>query len=431
MKKTPRLSNLCKPIAVSPLSQKKARPFALALLVTLFISTCALALVYPLFTSLILNPTYPLLPYSFSLSKRLLLLALLIGSFPLLQLIGGPLLETLAKKISERRILLLALIGEFFGLFLSTLAFEEKSYSLLLISRCLTGFFAGAAFLCLTALERLASSLTCQPTITSRAATCTGMGFVLALIAGALLSDPHLTSFFRPSLPFYTIEAGVLINFIVVWRLFTPREPLLPRNCSLVAHHCRQLGSLLKIKSLRFLYLNFFFFTLGWTITLQFLSTLLVEHFAATKPIISSTFIGLALIWFLAATVFHPFLMHRLPPKRLLVISLSITTLSLLILAITPVFLLFLHLLFIATLGAALSWKTALALISTDTSFCGKKLAATQSVASIAMIFSPLFGGLVGVYDIATIYLAAALALFLAALACIPTVLKKISHQHD
>ncbi len=356
---------------------------------------------------------------------RLFSLALLIGSFPLMQCVGGPLLEVLAKKTSARRVILFALIGEFFGLFLSTLALETTSYLLLLTSRCVTGLFAGVVLLCLTALEHLSCVAHLESTITSRTATCTGMGFVLALIVGAFLSDPHLTSFFRPSLPFYVIEMGVLINGIVVWRLFTPKSSLLPSNCSLVLHHCRQLGALLKVKLLRLLYFTFFCFTLGWTITLQFLSTLLVEHFAATKPTISSTFIGLALVWSLAITVVHRFLIYRLSLKCLLMISLSLTTLSLLLLATTHFFLFFLHLLFIATLGAALSWKTALVLISTTTSLRSKKLVVTQSVASIAMIFSPLFGGLVGLYDIATIYYAAAVALLLATVAVSVTAWKR------
>jgi len=121
---------------VSDQKDNQMRHSRIALLAILFLDNLALAIVYPLFTPLILKPIHALLPTHFSLSTRFLLLGLLISSFPLAQFLGGPFIGHLAATKTRKKAFLIALIGEFTGFFLSAVALTRLSYVLLLFKRC-------------------------------------------------------------------------------------------------------------------------------------------------------------------------------------------------------------------------------------------------------------------------------------------------------
>ncbi|MEM7175008.1 MAG: MFS transporter [Chlamydiota bacterium] len=404
------------------LTQQQQRS-RIALLAILFVDNLALAVVYPLFTPLILKPIYSLLPAHFSPSTRLLFLALLIASFPLAQFFGGPFIGNLADTMTRKKAFLIALVGELIGFFLSAFAMEQLSYPLLLCSRLVTGFFAGNLLLCLVSLADLSYYPKQRAKNFGLVATFSGAGFVIAIILGGLLSDSHLDSLFSSALPFYLTGALVFINIAILLLYFTETKAALQSPINGMAKHCKQITCILKTKKLGALYITFFFFMLGWTLTLQFLPTLLIEHFSAKKIIIALTFIGLGVTWCFSNTLVNRFFLARFQSTSLILSGLILSTLCLFIVSQARSLLFFFHLILIGTLGASLTWTNCLTLISSRTpiSLQGKMLGIAQSVAAISMIFAPLFGGLVGEYDIWTIYIAAASSLLIATLTFNPS----------
>lgn len=412
----------------SPLKSdiEKKRSFQ-ALLSVLFLDNLGLTIVYPIFTPLLLKPIYTLLPHHYSLSSRLILLGLLIASFPLAQFIAGPLIGHLADRKGRKTALSIALAGEAVGFTLTGVSMEMMNYSFLLISRFLTGFFAGNLTLCLAAIADTTQNSTERSRKFGIVTSVIGISFVIAIVIGGTLSNDTLETFFNSSLPFWAMTLFCIINLMIIQQRF--KDVYVPSNQHL--NHfwggCRELGAVCMQKSLKGLYGIFFFFMLGWIVTLQFLSTFIIEHFMGEKTLITVAFIGVGLAWCLGNIALNRLLTRFFEPGMLLFYSLLISTLMLFLASFAHSFVLFMHYVIIGGLSGSIAWTNCLTLISIKAPnyLQGKLLGINQSVATISMAFAPLFGGLIGEFDIRIIYLFASSSLLISICLLIISKLKK------
>ena len=134
------------------MNRDKRRSFR-AILSVLFLDNLGLTVVYPIFTPLVLKPIYTLLPPEYPLSMRLILLGVLIASFPFAQFIAGPFIGHIADLKGRKFAFTLALIGEGIGFLLTGLSIQMMNYPFLIFSRLFTGFFAGNMTICLAAIS--------------------------------------------------------------------------------------------------------------------------------------------------------------------------------------------------------------------------------------------------------------------------------------
>ncbi len=381
-----------------------------AILSVLFLDNLGLIVVYPIFTPLVLKPIYSLLPPDYSLSIRLILLGVLIASFPFAQFLAGPFIGHLADVKGRRFGLTLALTGETVGFLMTGIAIHFMNYPFLFFSRLFTGFFAGNLTICLCAIADMSPTPQVRSKNFGIVSSIIGLSFVIAIVLGGILS-----TFFNSALPFWAMTLFSLINIGIVRLKFTETYVACKEGC----HYFReQIGELLQIfknKNLKYLYFLFFFFMLGWVVSLQFLSTFLIEHFIGTKLAITLTFIGVGIAWCVGNMVINRFFVSRFKPGKVLFYSLLLSTIGLFAASEVRHFLLFVHFIVLAGLFASLAWTNCLALISTKAPpyLQGKLLGFNQSVATISMAFAPLFGGMVGEFDIRTIYLFASLSLLI------------------
>jgi len=391
---------------MSTLSIKSRRSFRAALSV-LFLDNLGLSIVYPIFTPLILKASYQFLPPHFSLSTRMVLLGLLMAAFPFTQFIGGPIFGHLSDCKGRRYAFIVALLGEAVGFLLTGFAIQMRSYTFLIFSRLFTGFFAGNLTICLSSIADLSPDLKRRSKNFGILASVAGMSFVVAIIIGGIFSDDVLNQFLNSSLPFWIISLLSLVNVLIIKKSFVETHRDIKKT-----HSWRDFRFVLKIKSLRILYLIFFFFILGWVLSLQFLPSLIIEHFSGTKKMITTVLASVGVTWCVGNLWINRVLISLFSARRILFYSLMLISLCLFSLSIVRPFYLVFHLILLSALFASLAWTNALALISVKTpaDIQGKTLGINQSVATLSMTFAPLFGGLLGAYDIHVIYLFAGCA---------------------
>lgn len=393
-------------------SQKSVKSSFCALLSMIFLDNLGLIIIYPIFTPLVLKPIYTLLPQDYSLSVRLILLSALIAAFPFAQFIAGPIIGHIADIKGRKPAFIFALFGEAIGFSLTGLAIVLMNYPLLFFSRLLTGFFAGNLTICLSAISDICPDVQRRSKNFGIASSIIGISFVIAIIIGGILSDRALNVLFNSSFPFWIMTLFSLVNVFIIVSCFTDSKP---SNRDAIAEK-KQFFNLLK--GVKHLYFIFFFFMLGWAISLQFLSTFLIEYFTETKTAITSVFIAIGVSWCVGNMGINRFLLRHFHPKKILFYSLILSTVSLFVASESRDFLLFIHCIIFASLFASIAWSNCLALISikAPSHLQGKFMGMSQSVATISVAFAPFFGGMVAGLDIRIIYLFASCSLLIAAL---------------
>ena len=403
--------------------QLKDRRSFRATLSLLFLDNLGLTVVYPIFTPLVLRPYDTLLPTDFSLTLRLFLLAVLIASFPLAQCLAGPFIGRLADRKGRKFALTLALVGEGIGFFLTGWAIHANSFLFLLISRLGTGFFAGNVTICLSSVADISIGKETRSKNFGIVSSVMGIGFVIAIAIGGMFSNNAINAFFNSSLPFWILTSLALINLFLIRfyyvETYTPQKIEEP-------HYFKELKRLSHIHGLKYLYSSFFFLMLGWVVSLQFLSTFLIEHFVGSKLTITLTFLGMGLAWCLGTMGLNRLLTRYFKVEKILLYSLLFSCLSLFVASETGQFLLFIHFILFAALSASVAWTNCLAKISSAVPphFQGRVLGINQSIATLSMACAPLFGGMVGEFDIRTIYLFASSSVLISVIVLVVNKLK-------
>jgi len=234
-----------------------------------------------------------------------------------------------------------------------------------------------------------------------------GISFVVAIVIGGTLSNDALNTFFNSSLPFWAMALFSIVNIGIISLKFQETHTEPPQTKHYFIEGCRELLKISNERKIKYLYGTFFFFMLGWVVSLQFLSSFLIEHFTKEKLAITLTFVGVGLAWCVGNIGINRILIRFFKPGKILFYTLLLSTFCLFLTSEVRTFLLFIHLIIIGGLSASIAWTNCLALISIKAPchLQGKLLGVNQSVATISMAFAPLFGGMVGEFDIRTIYL--------------------------
>jgi len=402
-----------------------------AILSVIFLDNLGLTVVYPLFTPLVLMPVFTLLPEHSPLSFRIILLGILIAVFPFAQFIAGPFIGHLADIKGRKFTFTLALIGEAIGFIITGLAIQFMSYPFLILGRIVSGFCAGNMTLCLSAISDMSPEVKQRSRNFGIVASVAGISFVVAIVIGGTLSNTTINRFFNSAIPFWAITALCLINVGIIRSYFTETLLLKQEASHSLKRAVTQISTIFKTSDLKFLYPLFFFFMLGWIITLQFLSSFLIEHFVGTKWTITITFISIGLAWCIGNMGVNRLLVPFLKPKPLLFLALLGSTFFLFVASEAHNFLLFFHFMLFGGLFASLAWTHCLSLISISApeNLQGKILGLNQSVATLSMALAPLFGGMIGEFDIRTIYLFASCSLLISIIILVCFNLKNLKNH--
>lgn len=361
----------------------------LPLLFTYFTDTFGLAIVYPLLTPLLLDSNYELLSLKFSAAHRVLILSVLIASFPFAQFFGAPFLGALSDRIGRRKVFLLTIGGGIFGYLVTALGIEIKSLPLLWVGRLVTGLFAGNLTLCLAAIADISHAPAARARNFGWFGAVGGPGFIGAIFVGSAMVG-------HPGAAFLITAAIAIVNWALMYRFFRETHASRGTYPFKLTYGWDNIKTALRFKTVRPIYLSYFFYTMCWITSMQLLPSYITLRLASGAFQVSVMLLVIALLWLISNSLLNPWLIKRLIPASIFAGSLALLTLMLFSSLLAKNFGFFLPFLGLAAFFSALSWTNGLATISLTAppSIQGSILGINQSISALASIIGPVIGGL-------------------------------------
>lgn len=382
------------------------------LLLVIFLGYIGFSMTLPLFPSMFLDPTYPLLPHNYSNATRTLLLGILIALFPLGQFIGSPILGKYSDQYGRKKVLIVSLICITPLYLLSYLSIEIQSVSLLFFSRLTSGIFEGNITIAQAAMADASESEEEKVRNFSWITGITSISFVVGPLLSGWLADESKSRQFNYGLPFLGAAALGFLSIFFVYFQF--RETLqLKKKYEKNTDTFKQIVRGFFHPKLVYSYVLNFFMFLGCLLFFNFILLYMVKQFDFSVSLLGEANAYLSLPTAIA-TLFIGKLRKRIPFFKLLTWSnfLIAVSLVLLVLPSSPYSLLFTLLpcgFFIAislTLSSILISKKA----SRDEQ--GHALGINQSLFVLSETITGVFGGILAIWG-------AALPFYLGAVCCL------------
>ena len=397
-------------------SERKKRRALLPVLLTYFLDNFGLAIIYPVFTPLLLRSSDSFLSLTTPFFAKTITLGLLIGAFPLAQFFAAPIIGQFSDRFGRKRAFYITILGTALGYSVTSISIMEHSLLWLFISRFCTGLFAGNLTLCLAAVADMSPDDISRAKNFGLIGAVGGLSFIIAIAFGGIFSDSSISHHFNPSIPFWITAFLSYINFVCMILLFheTHPGPRHPGANPLKGFHNIILG--LKNFELRVIYIVNFFFMLAWIASMQFLPTFLLVHFQFDIQTVTLCLMGVGALWSLSNLIINRHLAKRFFPGQTLLISLITLSLLFLFMLFTKISFTFLLFFFPAVCCASLCWTNGLATISlkAPSAIQGSILGINQSVTSIAAILGPILGGALMATNDHAIYIFGSVITFLA-----------------
>ena len=275
------------------------RPLAV-LLFAVFVDRLDFGVLIPILPLLLADPSSPyyLLDGPESLDTGYVLLGLVGASYAVSAFLAGPLLGQLADRYGRKPLLMVAFTGSAASYVLFGLGIVWESIPLLFVSRFVDGLTGGNVLVAQSALADLT-----EPDDRARVfgyfSAALSLGFVFGPLAGGLLGDPEVVSWFTPALPFW-IAAGLgVVNVGLLAALFpeTLEEP--DEGDLSLGLAFRRVRDAFEIPTLRSAYLTELLFLAGFTFFTSFFNVLLIDRLGYDQSDIGLFFTALGSGFFL------------------------------------------------------------------------------------------------------------------------------------
>lgn len=277
-----------------------------SLIITLFIvflDLLGIGIVIPILAPLILDVhNSGILPLSYNLKYRTIILGLLLGMYPLAQFFGAPILGAISDHIGRKKVLIIALLGIFIGYVLSAIGIYSSEISLIFLGRIIAGFAGGSVSVAYSAIADISdeSSKTRNFGLISM---MVGLGFILGPYIGGRLSDPNLVNWFSYSTPFWFAALLALLNIGVVAKYFSETSTTRITSKISLLTGFKNIKRAFEIENLRVIFLVVFLLSFGFSFFTQFFQVFLIEKFNFTQANIGNIFAYIG-IWIALAQGF-------------------------------------------------------------------------------------------------------------------------------
>lgn len=372
----------------------------LALFITVLIDMLGVGIIIPVLAPLFLSTTAGLFDPATSLNVRTIALGVIAGVFPLMQLIGAPLLGALADRNGRKKILLISLCGTLLGYIIFAIGIMTSNLLLLFLARALDGFTGGNISIAMSSIADISDEKTRTKNF-GLIGMAFGVGFIIGPYVGGTLSNPAIVPFFNFATPFWAAAILCAINIIlVITNLPETLQKKLNKPFSLLTGF-QNIGRAFHMKTLRTMFIVSFLLTSGFSFFAQFFQVYLIDTFAFNQTQIGNLFAYLGL-WIAFTQGFLTRSLTKFPSATVLrysILGLALTIPALLIpqnailiYAIYP---------FIAMFQGVTQPNISNIVSSlADKQSQGEILGIAQSVQSLAMTLPPVIAGFLAVYDV-------------------------------
>lgn len=361
---------------------------------TVFLDVVGVGIATPTITPLMLRADSGLLPSTYPIDERTILLGYLLASFSIAGFFAGPLLGALSDRYGRKPVLLLSLLLTLSGYLIFALGIQTSSLPLLFLSRVVYGIGGGNIAIIQSAIADV-SDTSSRTKNYGLMGVAFGLGFIIGPTLGGELANPETVSWFDFTTPFYAAALLAILNIGMVLLAFreTLVTPLLRPITPLTGF--RNLAEAFTVRRLRILFAGVFFYTLGFSFYTQFFSVYLLKRFAFDQVHIGRYFgfVGLCIVIMQGLVVRR--LSTRYTPQQILrvsVLGLAIALWCFLlpqqawqIFLVAPLMALF--------QGLTSPNATALVSASARADEQGKTMGINQSVLSAAFATPPIIAG--------------------------------------
>ncbi len=248
----------------------------LILIFTVIIDIMGMGLVLPLMPSLFLidHSTF----IEGTRAAHYFYYAIAMSAWPLGLFFGTPFLGDLSDRFGRRSILMLCLIGTALTYLFSGLSAEWNFLSLFLISRFLSGFFAGSYILAQAVMVDISPDHL-RSRYLGWISMAASIGFVIGPVITSLTAGTHFVSWLSLETPFYIAAILSLLNLSSV-ALFLPETDTHRRELKLSLFSPITLCShIFRDKRTMIIGLSFLFMQIGWGFYVQDIPLILNQVF--------------------------------------------------------------------------------------------------------------------------------------------------------
>ncbi|MFM4932834.1 MFS transporter [Aeromonas dhakensis] len=194
------------------------------LVMTVTLAVAGFSLPSPVLAPLLLDPAQGMLTPEASDWSRKVWLGVIMGLYPLFQLVGAPWLGKLSDHHGRKPVLTLCLVGVLVGYALMALGIAWRSLPLLLLSRVVEGFFNGD----IAIVQAMAADMSTAKT-KARSFAWINIGMNLGWVVGPMIGGYAAVVSGDYSLAAWLAVAMTLVNLLLVlWLL--PNRPAAARS---------------------------------------------------------------------------------------------------------------------------------------------------------------------------------------------------------
>ncbi|MBL0570961.1 MFS transporter [Aeromonas hydrophila] len=194
------------------------------LVMTVTLAVAGFSLPSPVLAPLLLDPAQGMLTPEASDWSRKVWLGVIMGLYPLFQLVGAPWLGKLSDRHGRKPVLTLCLVGVLVGYALMALGIAWRSLPLLLLSRVVEGFFNGD----IAIVQAMAADMSTAKT-KARSFAWINIGMNLGWVVGPMIGGYAAVVSGDYSLAAWLAVAMTLVNLLLVFWLL-PNRPAAARS---------------------------------------------------------------------------------------------------------------------------------------------------------------------------------------------------------
>ena len=379
-------------------------------LFVIFIDWMGIGLVYPMFSSMLFHPEYPLVSPDASNAARSWYLGLLLAAMPIAQFFSGPILGALSDQKGRRPLFLCSLVIGVIGYFFSAIGVFWKSLFLLFLGRLIVGAAAGNVAVVSATVADLSSEENKAKNFGLYSMAC-GLGFTVGPFLGGQLSSVGF------EIPFFLSAGAVFLNLILIYFFFSETHFSKTNAAIRIGIGIKNLKKAFQMRGLRVLFASSLLFCFGWSFFYEFIPVAWIHDWEYSPGQIGIAYAyGAGFYALSSGYLIRPFL-SRFRHASLLFYSLVILGLILFVLlAPLPEYSIWIYLP-IVNFFVAMIWPTATTMVSDFSAkdAQGETLGIYQSVQAVALGLSPLAAGSLLAVNTNLPILTAAIAMLLAA----------------
>ena len=368
----------------------------LALLLVVFVDIMGQGLLYPILTTLMLDPHQPFLPASTPQSDRSFYYGLVIAAFFFSWFLGAAYISKLSDMIGRKTGIQICLAGGFLGYALTIVSLYTNSFWLLLIGRVVTGFTAGNQPIAQAAMIDLSTSEEERTSNLGYIVAAASLGLVAGPILGGVLSDHAvLGSYASLTLPFYVAIGLIAVTMALVALFFWDKHQdrrqfkFEPMEMFLVLWRVAQRPAILRIS------LVFFCFMFFLNTFLVFMDSYLTDRFGYGTFMNSMAMMTFGACVAVAGPVLPSILERHTTKRRIVVLGLALFAGAALAFVAVPAGLLTFIPIAVFALAFAVGYPTFLSIysLSVDETEQGWVMGVTTALFTLGAGLTSLAGG--------------------------------------